>query len=356
MLGFRAARPGTLKGKHTHPCLCDADAKQMRMDVVHTVALRLALCLRGAVPKATLSAILQQDKESKVIKPEVRALLPKDARQAVALLERSCRGLPLFKYHCCSNQKCPVIYRRRWQDLDKCPRCGTPRYRPVTKPGKRPLPQKVLYYISILDYIEKVLFGIPSLAARLGWPDDPARRGNAPASTLLDVHDGKLFKEVLQFCPLLREVTSEQTGCPVRLITLALCIDSISPGKVHARGYDPALLQCLQLPVEERNKLENMLLACIMPGDKAGVDLQPMVEILADEARFLYHVGMNVADSSKPEQPNVHVRGIILDGRFDLPGHAAVMRTPGGNPYWGGCPVCLTPGLHDGSKVIYPCK
>ena len=68
----------------------------------------------------------------------------------MAFLERQ-YGVKTYIYDICPKEDCAAVFRGEFKLLTQCPRCGTDRW------DCRGKPLKQLYYLSISDWIQKLL-------------------------------------------------------------------------------------------------------------------------------------------------------------------------------------------------------
>lgn len=70
--------------------------------------------------------------------------------QAMAFLERQ-YGVKTYIYDICPGEECAAVFRGEFRLHTHCPRCGADRWDSKGKPLKK------LYYLSISDWIQKLL-------------------------------------------------------------------------------------------------------------------------------------------------------------------------------------------------------
>lgn len=68
----------------------------------------------------------------------------------MAFLERQ-YGVSTYMYDICPSEDCAAVFRGEFKGEDVCPRCGAARWDSKGKPLKK------LYYLSISDWIQKLL-------------------------------------------------------------------------------------------------------------------------------------------------------------------------------------------------------
>jgi hypothetical protein len=136
---------------------------------------------------------------------------------------------------------------------------------------------------------------------------------------------------------------------------LVACGDGVVPNKKQKKQLYPVVFQALNLPPWSRSCVENVAICTVIDGSRAHADIQPVMEIAMDELLALYWEGITVP-TPRNQATTTNVRAMMVDTRYDLPGLAHAFRLAAGNPYLGACPACCQPGLHCGSKIIYPCE
>ena len=86
------------------------------------------------------------------------------------------------------------------------------------------------------------------------------------------------------------------------MLAMRFCGDGVQPFKRKNYSIWPMALTCANLPGHMRMTLPATWLSCIIPaqGKKKSEpnDFQSYTEILADELNFLYHIGIEVSDST----------------------------------------------------------
>ena len=125
------------------------------------------------------------------------------------------------------------------------------------------------------------------------WPDERPKQ----PQNFSDVHDGTHWQSYIlgdeQFCP---------DGKLHRNFALMFCGDGVNHFKRKGYSMWPLAMACANLPAHMRMTLPATWLPCIVPaqGPKKSEpdDFQVFLEIVVDELNYLYHVGLQVKDST----------------------------------------------------------
>lgn len=115
-----------------------------------------------------------------------------------------------------------------------------------------------------------------------------------------DLYDGTVWQ-------IQAQVLGDPNLCPgrdlQRNLVFSFCADGVSPFKFSAHSICPVALACCNLPGHMRMTLPALWICTILPayGPSKGEpdDFNPFFDILADEAEYGYHFGVeNVQDST----------------------------------------------------------
>ena len=210
-----------------------------------------------------------------------------------------------------------------------CPMCkssigGLQMKCPNRECGKRLTDDNQGYFteISILDQLRNI-FNRPGLHAQL---QHRFTRTKSNQSSIEDVYDGRLYKELLQPGQFLANPNN---------ISFQLNTDGVS--LLHSSNYAmwPVYLKINELPVRMRCKMRNRLLAGIWFGEAhptVNTFLKPIYATLLK----LYNDGVSL------DSPDVG-RGILLSNTSDLPAKAMLLNMISHNGFYS-CAKCLQPG------------
>ncbi len=118
-------------------------------------------------------------------------------------------------------------------------------------------------------------------------------------------------------------------------MAISTSLDGVSPFKRGAYTFWPIGFTCLNLPPWIRLKMECTHIACIIPGPSLPPDLNPCLEIVADELSYGYHYGT-------VEDPQMRMMLIQLVG--DYRGLVKALKCGQTPAHIGGCPWCFQLG------------
>lgn len=181
--------------------------------------------------------------------------------------------VPVQNYDCCSND-C-IVFRNSakgdFKDLDVCPKCGTTRYQPCTTVAK-----KQFKYIPLAPRLKR-MYADKRISEILQNHLKEDVRPKVKQSMVLDLHQSFAWKSRYA-------VNGPFQGDP-RGVSLSLCTDGTNPFSKEKVSYSmwPIMLTVLNLPRHTRNLHESIILAGIIPGKLEPQNLDPYMEILADE-------------------------------------------------------------------------
>ncbi|XP_056698249.1 uncharacterized protein [Spinacia oleracea] len=236
-------------------------------------------------------------------------------------------GLEYKKIHACPND-C-LLYHKKYENLDKCPRCGVLRYkRKGVSEGKNVYPAKVLWYLPIIPRFKR-LFSIKKDARNLRWHADPDRRkrdgllrhpANSPQWKTIDkLHD--------------------TFGKEPRNLRLGLCTDGMNPFGTLSSQHStwPVLLVIYNLPPWLCMKRKYIMLSLLISGPKQpGNEIDVYLEPLVDDLRKMWDEGVSVFDAHANE--TFRLRAMLFCTINDFPAHGNLSGYK--NKGMKACPTC----------------
>ena len=133
---------------------------------------------------------------------------------------------------------CPkdcVLYRKEYENLDRCPKCGLSRYRQGSDPsrkGKKPA-AKITYYLPLEPRLRR-LFANPRDAELLGWH----ATGRIDDGMLRHPADSSEWRKI--------DIKFPDFGGEPRNIRLGLCTDGMNPyGNMSSRHSTWSVFVCI---------------------------------------------------------------------------------------------------------------
>jgi len=128
-------------------------------------------------------------------------------------------GMEYQKIHNCPND-C-ILYRKEFQGLHKCPRCGVSRYKVKDDEGdendmKKGPPTKVLWYLTIIPRLRRLFVNVKD-AKNLTWHAN----GRKCDGLLRDAADSPQWKKIDFLYP--------EFGSDPRNVILGLATDGMNP-------------------------------------------------------------------------------------------------------------------------------
>ncbi|XP_021836211.1 uncharacterized protein [Spinacia oleracea] len=235
-------------------------------------------------------------------------------------------GLEYIRIHACPND-C-VLYRKEYENLDACPKCGVSRYkRKGSNPNRKKWPPaKVLWYLPIIPRFKR-LFSIKEEAKNLVWHDEGRKKdGNIrhPADALQWKHIDETFPEF---------------GKEARNLRLALSTDGMNPyGTLSCQHSTwPVLLSIYNLPPWLCMKQKYIMLALLISGPKQpGHDIDVYLAPLIEDLKLLWEEGVPVFDADT--STTFTLRAMIFCTINDFPayGNLSGYKNKGEKA----CPIC----------------
>ena len=254
----------------------------------------------------------------------------------------NCIGLKYEKIHACPND-C-VLYRKEYADMDTCPECDSPRYKPnKSKEIRKLIPQKVMWYLPLIPRLKR-LYRSAEHSENLIWHE--TRR--VKDGKLRHPADSQAWKKVNNLNP---EFKTE-----ARHLRLGLAADGVNPHKSLSSRHSswPVFLVMYNLPPWLVMRRKFLMLTLMISGPKQpGHDIDVYLAPLIDDLKDLYENGVEAYDGFKKEVFNL--KAVLLWTVNDFPayGNLSGLCTKG----YEGCPICCTNTkairLSNGHKICY---
>ena len=226
---------------------------------------------------------------------------------------------------------CPkdcVLYRKEYENLDRCPKCGLSRYRQGTNPsnkGKKPA-AKIMYYLPVEPRLRR-LFANPRDAELLQWH----ATGRIDDGMLRHPADSSEWRKI--------DIKFPDFGDEPRNIRLGLCTDGMNPyGSMSSRHSTwPVFLCIYNLPPWLCMKKKYLMMPLLISGPKQpGNDIDVFLAPLIEELQRLWKDGIRVWDAHKKEWVTIKVMVFCTVNDFPALGNLSGCRTKG----YKACPVC----------------
>jgi tnp2 family transposase/uncharacterized protein DUF4218 len=198
-------------------------------------------------------------------------------RRVQSRLQTLTKIKPLF-IDCCFNN-C-VAFTKGYADATECPICNEKRYGSGRGSGvnaKRA--RKRFVYIPIIDRL-KLQYKNAARAQILSTYRH-SFNGDDSHGKLRDVFDGKLYREF--HCEKLKLFRD------ARDVAFHLSLDGVQVTNMRHHEVTPVILINLNLPPEERYKIENIMASMIIPGPNKPKELDTFLRPLVDELNRLDH-------------------------------------------------------------------
>ncbi|XP_056688396.1 uncharacterized protein [Spinacia oleracea] len=235
-------------------------------------------------------------------------------------------GLEYIRIHACPND-C-VLYRKEYENLDACPKCGVSRYkRKGSNPNRKKWPPaKVLWYLPIIPRFKR-LFSIKEEAKNLVWHDEGRKKdGNIrhPADALQWKHIDETFPEF---------------GKEARNLRLALSTDGMNPyGTLSCQHSTwPVLLSIYNFPPWLCMKQKYIMLALLISGPKRpGHDIDVYLAPLIEDLKLLWEEGVPVFDAHTSTTFTLRAMIFCTINDFPVYGNLSGYKNKGEKA----CPIC----------------
>ena len=232
-------------------------------------------------------------------------------------------GMDYNKIHACPND-C-ILFRKEYEQLDKCPKCGSSRYRDDTQ-GEN-VPAKVVRHFPIIPRI-KSMFRCKSIAELMRWHQST----RSTDGVLRVPADSQAWKHIEDRWPEFKDEP--------RFLRLGLAMDGVNPFGVRSSSWStwPVCLVNYNLPPWLAIKKGHLLLSLIVPGKYKVKNMDVYLSPLIDELQVLWR-GVDVVDMSQSVgRRHFHVQGILMWTMHDWPGfgECSGMSVSGNHA----CPLC----------------
>ncbi|XP_074299858.1 uncharacterized protein LOC141631031 [Silene latifolia] len=259
-------------------------------------------------------------------------------------------GCDYEKIHACPND-C-ILYRKKYKDLHKCPKCGTSRYRVKDKDdscekkkgyAKKGSPAKVVWYLPIIPRFKRI-FANENEAKKLRWHSEMRKK------------DGNLRHPV--DAPQWRTIDRmfSEFGKDSRNLRLGLCTDVMNPFSTLSSQHStwPVLLCIYNLPPYLCMKRKYLMLSLLIQRPKQPRnDIDVYLEPLIDDLKLLWDEGVMVYDAV--EKVDFKLNAMLLCTINDFPayGNLSGYSVKGKKA----CPICdegtVCPWLTYSGKNVY---
>src|ERR1043165_8506954 len=227
-------------------------------------------------------------------------------------------GMSYDKIHACP--KDCVLFRNEYASLNKCPKCGAPRYK------KKLSPTKVLWYFPIIPRFRR-MYRSETDSRNLTWYADER------------IVDGK-FRHPAD-SPQWMKIDNDypEFGKEARNLRLALSTDGMNPHGIQSISHSiwPVILMIYNLPPWLCMKRKYMMLSMLISGPKQpGNDIDVYLKPLIEDLKILWENGVEVYDGYRKE--NFNLRAMLFGTINDFPAYGNLS----GYSIKGekACPVC----------------
>lgn len=210
-----------------------------------------------------------------------------------------------------------MAYTGEYSNSPKCHYCGESRFQEATRSTSSNRARKRYAYIPIIDRL-RLQYLNPVRAQVLATYR--ARFKRTDRSKLRDVFDGNLY----------HEFHIDQLGLfkDPRDVSLHMSLDGVQLTNMRHYEVTPVILINLNLPPDERYKVENILASMIIPGPKAPRNLDSYLRPLVDELKELDH-GVEITDGRTGGSFTLRAWTIIVTGDGPAISEAIGFKRPG---------------------------
>jgi len=238
-------------------------------------------------------------------------------------------GMKYRKIHVCPND-C-ILYRKGFEGLHKCPRCGVSRYKVKDNDGddddmKKGPPVKVLWYLPIIPRLRHFFTNVND-AKNLTWHAN----GRKCDGLLRHVADSPQWKKTDSLYP--------EFGRDPRNLRLGLTTDGMNPygNLISKHSSWPVLLIIYNFLYWLCMKRKYMMLSMMISGPRQpGNDIDVYLSPLIEDLRLLWDEGVEVFDAY--EKVNFNLRALLLWTINDFPAYGNLSGySVKGHP---ACPIC----------------
>lgn len=300
--------------------------------IIMDILTRKVLHNRSAID---VTGELQNWKQSFVVRQDVRDLLPEDDNQLTTIVDNVI-GIRRYTYDVCATKHCHHVFRCTSMDEEACPKCGQPRSTSLK-----------MYHFSLIETL-RALFKSPLLARYLQFnAKDHARRDTfEEEGACFDIFDTPCWREIMGADPYL--------SCDPRNIGLQLCTDGFQiTDKRDSPSLWPISVNLLNLPPWLRYKPAMTFMVSLLP--KEITSISPCLDPLIDELLYLYYIGIQVPDFTRPRCESFILRVGVVKVTADYRGLPKIYLL-GQSPSVHGCFYCKNEGkrIKEFKKTIYP--
>lgn len=235
-------------------------------------------------------------------------------------------GLGYEKIHACPND-C-VLIRNEYEDLDKCPRCQSSRYKHKGVGDAKGPPAKVLWYLPIIPRLSR-LFSIKKDAKNLRWHAD----GRKTNGLLKHPANSSEWHSI-------NRVYHDTFGKEDRNLRLALCTDGMNPFGTLSSQHStwPVLISIYNLPPWLCKKRKYILMPLLISDPKQpGIDIDVYLEPLVEDLIKLWDEGVLVYDAYANEMFTMQAMLFCTINDFPAYGNLSGYKKKGMKV----CPICI---------------
>ncbi|XP_074305019.1 uncharacterized protein LOC141639948 [Silene latifolia] len=257
-------------------------------------------------------------------------------------------GVDYVKIHACRND-C-ILFRKDYKELDKCPKCGSSRYKLPKKnsTNSKGVPVKVLWYLPIIPRFKRMFANLKE-ARNLIW--HAGGDGRILDDKIRHPADSTQWKSIDHLFP--------EFGSDARNLRLGLCTDGMNPfGNLSSQWSTwPVLLTIYNLPPWLCMKRKYLMLSLLISGPKQpGNDIDVYLEPLMDDLKLLWDEGVEVYDAYRGETFNLRAMIFCTINDFPAYGNLSGYTVKGAKA----CPICEEDTVSDrlvhGGKNVYLCS
>lgn len=256
-------------------------------------------------------------------------------------------GMECETIHACKNG-C-ILYRKEYENLNKCPKCGFGRYKLAigdeirTTKKFRKEPAKFVKYFPLIPRLKR-FFSIPWIGEAMTWH----QKANSDGNLMRHPCDSAQWDSV--------KINWPEFAADARNIRLAISTDGFNPHATLSSTYScwPVILAPLNLPPSLCMKREFCLLSLLISGPKGpGKNFDIFLQPLLEELQVLWENGVLTWDAFT--KSTFRMKAMLLWGVHDFPAYGIMSGcTVHG---YKACPVCAndidSTRLGDSSSVYY---
>jgi len=223
------------------------------------------------------------------------------------------------------------LYRKEFEGLHKCPRCGVSRYKVKDNDGddddmKKDPPAKVLWYLPIIPRLRRFFANVND-AKNLTWHAN----GRKCDGLLGHAADSPQWKKIDSLCP--------EFGRDLRNLRLGLVRDGMNSYSNLSSKHSSwsVLLIIYNLSYWLCMKRKYMMLSMMISGPRQpGIDIDVYLSPLIEDLRLLWDEGVEVSDAY--EKVNFNLQALLLWTINDFPayGNLSGYSVKGHHA----CPIC----------------